>query len=523
MSVLSRSNHHDTLPQPAVAEDAINEHSPLLRASSKNAIDKPCRSDSGISVSQLACGKSNRPGLQLAIGEIRSMLKLTWPLLVTFLLGIGMRLTDVKFLGNLDPQIMAAVSLGNLYTTVGGLAVGTGLLTAIDTLVAQAFTGAEDRYTLGIIFQRAVVIMAIFSVPITLLWLNAESLLVYMGQDPALAHLAQSYLYVCIPFIFLVFVSTAIRKVIQCLGQMRVTMYIIAVIFPFNIASNYFFLQYLDLGLLGAAYHILCFHVIVFITYSIFLLLRTDFLSYYPPWSVHAFRKWPTFLKLGIPGMLSVSTDWAFELCAIITGVLGRDTLAAQSIILTVNHFLLMFPSSLSNALVVHLGHHLGASRAIEARWAVLVSVSTSVFIVSLNALLMYTMRFQVAAFFTKNPGISQTVVDLMGVASMAHFAVGNSVIFSGALNACGRQSLVACFNLSSYYMVGLPVGLWMTMVHGMGLHGVWSGVIIAGCIKTIGEAYVILLNTDWESECRRAKKRLQTQEVPSQLPRCSS
>jgi MATE family multidrug resistance protein len=42
--------------------------------------------------------------------------------------------------------------------------------------------------------------------------------------------------------------------------------------------------------------------------------------------------------------MLSVSTDWAFEVCAIIAGVLGKTSLAAQSVVLSVNALLLMIP-----------------------------------------------------------------------------------------------------------------------------------------------------------------------------------
>ncbi|KAG0168012.1 hypothetical protein DFQ28_005917 [Apophysomyces sp. BC1034] len=66
---------------------------------------------------------------QDAIEEIRAILGFLWPLLVTYLLGKGMRLVDIRFLGKQGSQVMAAVSLANLYTTVGGLAMGFGLLT----------------------------------------------------------------------------------------------------------------------------------------------------------------------------------------------------------------------------------------------------------------------------------------------------------------------------------------------------------------------------------------------------------
>lgn len=42
--------------------------------------------------------------------------------------------------------------------------------------------------------------------------------------------------------------------------------------------------------------------------------------------------------------MLSVSTDWAFEVCALLAGVLGEISLAAQSVVISINNLLLMIP-----------------------------------------------------------------------------------------------------------------------------------------------------------------------------------
>lgn len=44
------------------------------------------------------------------------------------------------------------------------------LMTAIDTLVAQAFTAATNSTTLGIILQRGLLIMACVAAPISILW-----------------------------------------------------------------------------------------------------------------------------------------------------------------------------------------------------------------------------------------------------------------------------------------------------------------------------------------------------------------
>jgi MATE family multidrug resistance protein len=41
---------------------------------------------------------------------------------------------------------------------------------AIDTLVAQAFTGAKNPHTIGVIFQRGLAIMFVFGSLISILW-----------------------------------------------------------------------------------------------------------------------------------------------------------------------------------------------------------------------------------------------------------------------------------------------------------------------------------------------------------------
>lgn len=89
---------------------------------------------------------------------------------------------------------MAVSSLGHLFITVTGISIGNGILTgkerkkkekretvirkvitpfsrvAIDTLVAQAFTGAKHHHTVGIILQRGLLVSFIFGIMISILW-----------------------------------------------------------------------------------------------------------------------------------------------------------------------------------------------------------------------------------------------------------------------------------------------------------------------------------------------------------------
>lgn len=101
---------------------------------------------------------------------------------------------------------------------------------------------------------------------------------------------------------------------------MHITLYIIMIVFPINLLANYVFLMHFKMGYRGAVFHSLVFEGSLAILYIIFILRVPNVRQYWPGFSLECFHSWGEYLKLGIPGMLSVSTDWAFEVCAIVTG-----------------------------------------------------------------------------------------------------------------------------------------------------------------------------------------------------------
>ncbi|KAG1138700.1 hypothetical protein G6F37_012151 [Rhizopus arrhizus] len=326
------------------------------------------------------------------LSELGAVLKYSIPLVITFLMGVGNRVWDVWFLGNIGSKALAVTSLGHLFTTVAGLSIGSGILSAIDTLVAQAYTGARYPHTIGIIFQRGLIVMFIFAMLVTI---------------------------VC----------------------------------------------------------------------------------------------WAEFLKLGVPGMLSVSTDWAFEVCALLAGVLGQISLAAQSVVISINSLLLMIPSALSTGMSVRLGHLLGANEPRKAKFCVTLSTCLATAVTIVDSLLLYVYRKTIAYHFSTDPDVIEAIVQLLNIACLCHFVTGFGIVLSAALNALGKQLIVASLNLVSYYFVGLPFGLYLTRYHSWGLEGIWCGVLISGFIKSLVEFIIIFFMIDWHYECQLASKRIGRQE----------
>ncbi|KAI8062522.1 mate-domain-containing protein [Gongronella butleri] len=455
------------------------------------------------------------------VAETKALAKYAWPLLITFLVGMGNRIVDMRFIGRMGPQVLAANGLAMLFITVCGIAMGNGLMTAIDTLVSQAFTGAHQKRTLGIILQRSILIVGAYCVPVAIAWIYAKDIMIWMGQDAELAAMAHRYIVLLLPVLYPMLLSTAFRRYLQAVNRMRVTMVMIFLVFPANYALDWLFLEHMDLGIVGIGVENIAYQTLLFCMFLVYLRFMYPGVvgdaseRVWPGWQWReATSQWGTFLRLAVPGMLSVSTDWAFEVCALVTGVLGEISLAAQSIVLTVNTFLLMIPFALATALAVRLGHHLGANEPGKAKQCVMIAVFFGFCFTSLNAMILFGYRYPIAIHFTTNEMVVDAVAELLHVVSPCHFLVGNGVMLSAVLNAFGKQYIVASVNLGSYYLIGLPFGIWLTFWHNYGLAGVWYGVMLAAAIKIVCEVYILVFRTDWQKECLVAMKRVRQQET---------
>jgi len=63
--------------------------------------------------------------------------------------------------------------------------------------------------------------------------------------------------------------------------------------------------------------------------------------------------------------------------------------------------------------------------------------------------------------------------------------------------------------NLLGYYILGIPIGIWLAFSWEMGLEGLWIGLSLA-LIAVAGVGFWLALTADWEKEVRKVKERLE-------------
>ena len=149
--------------------------------------------------------------------ELRELTRLALPVVLgqTGLMLMGV--VDTMVVGHLSAEALAAVALGNLFSWAT-LIFAMGVLHALDTLVSQAH-GAGFHQTAQRYVVRGLVVAAVLSVLCEVLSLFGEDLLIFSGQDRALARDAQRWLNAILPSIPAHLAFVVFRQATQARGR----------------------------------------------------------------------------------------------------------------------------------------------------------------------------------------------------------------------------------------------------------------------------------------------------------------
>ncbi|KAG6812437.1 hypothetical protein H0H92_002903 [Tricholoma furcatifolium] len=277
--------------------------------------------------------------------EMRVISTYTLPVLWSQLLETSLIFVPVISVGHLSTTALAAISLASLTGSVTGGSVLQGLASALDTLLPSAYTSSEP--------QLVVVVMTIALFPIYGIWLNAESILLALHQDPEVAHLAAEYLRwlsLCLP----AFAFNAIsRRYFQSQGLFSVFTGITLVIAPFNLVLNYLLVwgpEQIRLGFKGAPIATAASFTlasILSILYGVYCAPRDA----WHPVTTRMLTNLGPLVSLGLAGIAqNASKWWAWEFMGLAASFLGPVALASQSIILTSSATTFQAAFSLSSA-----------------------------------------------------------------------------------------------------------------------------------------------------------------------------
>ncbi|EDP42244.1 hypothetical protein MGL_3493 [Malassezia globosa CBS 7966] len=482
------------------------EDAPLLADSSSTSMIQPHISSMGNASGYGAI----RPSSSLAQSispdshlrsELYTLLNFTIPVCATHLLELSLSVVSILSLGHLGTVELAAVSLAGITANVTGFSVISGLISALDTLLPASYT--RQPHLMGLWTQRVGIIIMFILPAIVLLWLNAESGLLLLGQEPDIAHKARQFLAVLALGLPGHAVFELCRRFLQAQGVMHAPTVVLLIVSPINALANFILVwgpEQFRFGFLGAPMA----SAISMWLMAILCVMQCALLSH-GTWGGFSRKAWdPAALKtcasLGFAGLLSLASEWwAWEIVGLVTAALGTRALASQSVLLVLSSVTYQLPYGAAVASSVRVGNLLGAMHAQSARIASHAAIVLSLLIGLLNSSIVFFTRHHLGYLFSSDDAVVELVASVLPIMALFQCADCTCGIVGGILRGCGRQSLSAFINVTAYYMAGLPVSLFLAFgPWHLGLAGLWWGLTIALVYGTITSLWYVYY-MDWD------------------------
>ena len=169
--------------------------------------------------------------------------------------------------------------------------------------------------------------------------------------------------------------------------------------------ASFFFVVYLDLGILGTGYSSACSFFVTFLALIYFSFKQKDIRETMVWPDTRIFLGLKEYLYIAIPSMLMIFLDWwVWELMILLSGYLSVAEQAAQIVLMNIKSFLYMFGLGMEQASCAILGQQIGKGNNIKSSKKYLQYMKeVSLVILVVNSLIMYIYQDVILRSFTAN------------------------------------------------------------------------------------------------------------------------
>ncbi|XP_059451908.1 protein DETOXIFICATION 49 [Corylus avellana] len=452
--------------------------------------------------------RTEKTHLSLALKEAISIANIALPMILTGLLLYSRSMISMLFLGRLGDLALAGGSLAVGFANITGYSILSGLAMGMEPICGQAF-GAKKHTLLGLSLQRTILLLFFTSIPISLLWLNMKKMLLFCGQDEAIATEAQSYLLYSLPDLFAQSLLHPLRIYLRTQSITLPLTFCATLSIFLHIPINYLLVSHLNLGVKGVALSGVWTNFNLVGSLILYILISGLHRKTWGGFSAECFKEWKSLLNLAIPSCISVCLEWWwYEIMILLCGLLlnPRATVASMGILIQTTALIYIFPSSLSFSVSTRVGNEIGANQPRKAKLAAIVGISCS-FVLGFSALVFAVMvRKSWATMFTKDTEIIKLTSLVLPIIGFCELGNCPQTTGCGVLRGTARPKVGARINLGSFYLVGMPVAVGAAFYAELDFRGLWLGLLAAQgwCALTM---MVVLGLTDWELEAKRAKE----------------
>lgn len=396
---------------------------------------------------------------------------------------MAMGFVDTLMVGHVSGDVLAAVALGNIYFFNISI-FGTGTLMALDPLVSQA-VGARDERSISVAAQRGAILAIGIAVVTIVALLPSAAVLRAFRQPEAVIGEASAFLIISAIGVVPFFAFVVFRQTLQALGRITPLVITIVVSNLLNAALNWVFVYgHLGSAPMAARGSAIATAISRWVMAILLLLFaRRELVRRFTPLIPGVADRvalW-SMLKLGMPiGAQQMLEAAAFGAIGLLMGVLGMRELAGHQVAINLAALTFMVPLGVGAAASVRVGRAVGVGDAAGARAAAHAGYICGVGFMSLTALAFLAFPRQLAAMMTNDPTVIAIAATLIPIAGIFQIFDGGQAVGAGVLRGLGDTRVPLFAMLGGYWLLGLPVSVWLGFRTGMREVGLWAGFVVS-------------------------------------------
>uniref|UniRef100_K4A7P9 Protein DETOXIFICATION n=3 Tax=Setaria italica TaxID=4555 RepID=K4A7P9_SETIT len=498
--------------------------------------------------------------------ESRLLWRLAFPALLTEVFQFSIGFVTTGFVGHLGEVELAAVSVVEniLDSSAYGFLFGMG--SALETLSGQA-VGAGQLERLGTYTQQSWIICGATAAALAPAYAFATPILhSFLRQPAAVARAAGPYARWAVPRLFAHAANIPLLMFFQAQSRVWVVASISGAVLGVHAALTYVAVRRLGFGLRGAAVVGDVSHWLV-VAAQFAYMAGGRFPDAWKGFTARAFNNLGAFVKLSLGSAVMiwfvVSVDiarffqdlnclisssslrshsffcllhecwacflvrvvdrklltfnffislefWYYTTLLVLVGLLkhAKLQLDIMSVCLNYEFMTIMVALGFSTAVGIRVSNELGANRPKETKFAVVVSVSTSIFMGAIFMGVFLIWRTSLPKFFSDSHEVIHGASRLGYLLAVTVFMSSIWPVLSGVAVGAGWQVPVAFINVGCYYLVGIPLGILFGFKLKRGAMGIWMGMMIGTFLQMV-ILFAIIFTTKWEKQAVLAEARM--------------
>lgn len=413
---------------------------------------------------------------------MRAIVRLGAPLIAVQVGMMLMNMVDAMMVGQLNPEALAAVALGHLYLW-GVSIMAIGLLLALDPVISQA-AGAGDTEGIARAIQRGVVVAIAIAILVALARLPVGWVMTLMRQPPDLIPVIQTYVWITIGAVLPFFLFVTMRQALQAMQHVGAIFIAVVIANLANVGVNYLLIYgnggFPALGVAGSAWAtVLCRWIML----SIVLVAGWRHLGpLLRPRRAGIFTLKPIvrMVRVGLPIGTTMFIEFAaFAVTVALMGMdMGKKTLAAHEVALTLAALAFMMPLGVGNAASVLVGQAVGAGDHALTRSTALAGLILGGGVMTVTATIFIVAPAPLARLFTNDPETLALAASLIPIAGFFQVFDGVQVVSAGILRGLGETRAPMKAMFIGKWFVGVPLGITLVYQYDFGAAGFWWGFV---------------------------------------------